>query len=246
MVSGMTGKSEIFFLHGFWGTPQDFKLVEQHLSKSENINFQNVELEKYAPEKGFKDFADCLNAKAETTAGKKYLVGYSMGGRLALHALMAKPEIWSGVVLISSHPGLREPKDKAQRTHWQNQWAEKFLTLSQQDLEERWGAQEVFKQTTPQKKSELNDENRRFLAAALMLWGSDRHLFTWNELKNCKTRLLWCMGEDDHKYQQLMSDMRDLQLPGDFVTIPQAGHRLIFDQPQKLAEKITAFIRGTP
>ncbi len=249
MVFGMTGKSEIFFLHGFWGTPDDFDEVKKYLvgvQSSSDIQITPVELEKYDSTKGLKDFADCLNAKASQTKGKKYLVGYSMGGRLALHALMSKPELWSGAVLISTHPGLREPKDKAARTHWQNQWAEKFLTLSQQDLEQQWGAQEVFKQTTPQEKSELTNEKRRFLATALMQWGSDRHLFTWSELKNSKTPLLWCMGEEDHKYQQLLMDMRTNSLPGDFVSIPRAGHRVIFDQPEVLAKKITAFIRGTP
>lgn len=243
MVSGMTGKSEIFFLHGFWGTPNDFAATQKYLP---DIEVHSVSLEKYSPKLGLRDFADCLNAKAAASSTKKYLVGYSMGGRLALHALMTKPEVWAGAVLISAHPGLREPQDKAARTHWQNQWADKFLTMSQQDLQQQWGSQEVFKQTTHEKKFELTKENRLFLAEALTYWGSDRHLFTWNELKNCKTPLLWCVGEEDHKYQQLLQAMRVFDLPGDFVTVPQAGHRVIFDQPEVLAQKISDFIRGTP
>lgn len=237
----MTGKSEIYFLHGFWGTPDDFQETQKYLS---DFHVHNLSLTQFSPKEGLRDFADRLNGKAKVTNSKKYLVGYSMGGRLALHALMTQPEVWAGAVLVSTHPGLREPADKAQRTHWQNQWAEKFLNLPQEQLEQEWQSQEVFTATTQVRKTTLAAEDRHYLAAALTYWGSDRHLFNWSELKKSNCPLLWCVGEEDHKYQQLLKVMRDAGLPGEMVTVPKAGHRIIFDQPEWLAQKITTFIRG--
>lgn len=238
----MTGKSKIFFLHGFWGTPFDFEPLQKYL----NFNFQprEVELEQFSPHSGLKNFVDSFSAQAFKTPGPRYLVGYSMGGRLALQALMAHPESWAGAVILSAHPGLTTLEEKVARTHWQNQWAENFLTLNQEELEVKWHAQEVFQGSTPATKPKLTKERRHFLAEALKYWGPDQHLFGWEDLKNCKTPLLWCVGAEDHKYLELSRQMQEAKLPGAFVEIPHAGHRMIFDQPKVVAEKVVAFIGG--
>jgi len=238
----MTGKSKIFFLHGFWGTPFDFEPLQRYL----NFSFQprEVEIEQFSPHAGLKNWADSFSAHAYKTPGPRYLVGYSMGGRLALQALMARPELWAGAVILSAHPGLRTLEEKVTRTHWQNQWAENFLHLGQEELEVKWQTQEVFQGTTNVHRPKLTKDRRHFLAEALKYWGPDQHLFDWEDLKNCKTPLLWCVGEEDHKYRELMQTMQEEKIPGTFVEIPQAGHRVIFDQPKLVAEKIVDFIGG--
>ena len=43
------------------------------------------------------------------------LLGYSMGGRLALYLLTRFPENWLGIVLESTSPGLESEKERSER-----------------------------------------------------------------------------------------------------------------------------------
>ena len=43
------------------------------------------------------------------------LIGYSMGGRLALHAMLNQPGLWKSAVIISAHPGLKNESDRVER-----------------------------------------------------------------------------------------------------------------------------------
>src|SRR3990167_10842963 len=54
------------------------------------------------------------------------VMGYSMGGRLALHALLASPALWRGAVIIGAHPGFADPKARAERQAGDEKWAKRF------------------------------------------------------------------------------------------------------------------------
>jgi 2-succinyl-6-hydroxy-2,4-cyclohexadiene-1-carboxylate synthase len=55
---------------------------------------------------------DDLSAAA---GGRVELVGYSMGGRIALHVALALPARVRRLVLIGASPGLADPAERAQR-----------------------------------------------------------------------------------------------------------------------------------
>ncbi|MBT7213976.1 MAG: hypothetical protein HN869_02080, partial [Verrucomicrobia bacterium] len=49
------------------------------------------------------------------------ILGYSMGGRLALHALTAAPEKWRAAIIVSAHPGL--VSGQQERREEDREWA---------------------------------------------------------------------------------------------------------------------------
>ena len=49
------------------------------------------------------------------TESKSLLIGYSLGGRIALDFATRYPELISGMILESCHPGLESQKDREQR-----------------------------------------------------------------------------------------------------------------------------------
>ncbi len=67
-----------------------------------------------------------------------------MGGRLALEAALARPELVTSLHLISTHPGGLTSQEIAAREVWNSVWAERILTLPWQDLLEMWNSQEIF------------------------------------------------------------------------------------------------------
>ena len=57
------------------------------------------------------------------------LIGYSMGGRLALQFALRYPERLSGLVLIGATPGIVDPKERAKRVLWDRKQAQSIRTL---------------------------------------------------------------------------------------------------------------------
>lgn len=72
------------------------------------------------------EFGRALNREAEAVTGRKILVGYSMGGRLALHALL-EGGLWDAAILISPHPGLESEEERAARRAGDAEWGSRAL-----------------------------------------------------------------------------------------------------------------------
>ena len=72
------------------------------------------------------------------------LLGYSLGGRLALHALLHAPELWAGALVVGADTGLADPKEREARVRWDAAWAERFLNEPWEDVLRDWDAQAVF------------------------------------------------------------------------------------------------------
>ena len=74
------------------------------------------------------EFGRALNREAESaSAGKRALAGYSMGGRLALHALL-EGGAWDAAILIAPHPGLETGEERAARREADALWASRALS----------------------------------------------------------------------------------------------------------------------
>src|SRR5262245_20355380 len=72
--------------------------------------------------------ADWINARAKESPAPRILIGYSLGGRLALHCLTQTPSLWSGGVIISGHPGLGDPQMRQERRETDRKWAQRFIS----------------------------------------------------------------------------------------------------------------------
>jgi 2-succinyl-6-hydroxy-2,4-cyclohexadiene-1-carboxylate synthase len=75
---------------------------------------------------------------------KNILLGYSLGGRLALHCLLEDPSLWHAAIIISAHPGIQDPVQKNGRYQKDVQWAQRFLHEEWISLLSDWNAQSVF------------------------------------------------------------------------------------------------------
>ena len=63
---------------------------------------------------GFDDWTEdfCNRVESEANGEKSILLGYSLGGRLALHACVRRPDLWQAVVVAGADPGLESEEDK--------------------------------------------------------------------------------------------------------------------------------------
>ncbi|KAG0463335.1 hypothetical protein HPP92_019404 [Vanilla planifolia] len=119
-VCAVDGKV-VIFLHGFLGSSQDWIPLMKALSGTtqciavdlpghgESRVRYHTEVSKQEPYLSFESVTEALvKLICETTTSRVILVGYSMGGRMALHMSLKYSEKVDGAVIISGSPGLRD------------------------------------------------------------------------------------------------------------------------------------------
>ncbi len=234
--------TRIVAIHGFLGQPQDWGPVRRKLKElAPQVKFQTVGLFSKMPnvkERSAAEWAKRFNnSQKNRHLERNILMGYSLGGRLALQAIYDKPGLWDEVVLISSHPGLRSEEQRIARQSSDALWAEKFLKLPWQDVVNLWNAQPVFVHSKNPVRDD-RDLNREGLALALVNWSLARHDFAPEKLNALKPTLHWFAGEHDTNYRKLFEDLKTAGFIEDLSIIKNAGHRLIFDNPEELGRQL--------
>lgn len=76
-------------------------------------------------------------------SGENILVGYSMGGRLALQVLVetaagGEPDLFRSAVIVSAHPGLSTDRDRVMRMAADAEWAGRALVGEWSEFLESW------------------------------------------------------------------------------------------------------------
>lgn len=228
------------FLHGFWGQPADWRQVFEKLPITEMA---------YAPdlyESGGLDASHTLTEWVENFHNRLdkecgpapvKLVGYSMGARLALNAVIACRERFSNVLLLSGNP-LLAAEEHAARLQWEKDWSKKFLTLPWSEIEAQWQEQSVFSGSAPLARRETASL-REALGMSLENWSPRLHTFSWAQIKALPSTVEWAYGALDQKYMEVAKTLREQSVQGQISIIPNAGHRLTTDASDFIARWIS-------
>lgn len=229
-------------LHGFLGEAADWKQVFESLKdpglrpltlEYTQDDFLNPEQNKLS-EWG-ESFARWF-AKSGLTE-PVVLAGYSQGGRLALQALKAHPELVRGIVVVSSNPGFLATKkiDRDQRRRQDEIWAQRFEQEDWNEVCTAWNSQSVFQGGSREPVRVESAKARSTAAASLRNWSlSDQEDFR-ELVQSQAARLIWAVGERDLKYRGIAGELKSLAPALDVQVIPSSGHRVPFDSPLALA-----------
>lgn len=85
-----------------------------------------------------KQAADLIEIFDQLNVKQAYLIGYSMGGRLALSVAMIHPERVSGLVLESSSPGLDSPEERKMRREQDSRLSRRILEEGIESFVDYW------------------------------------------------------------------------------------------------------------
>lgn len=209
---------KIYTLHGFLGRPSDWNLPDA------------VDLFQ-RPIVPFDEWAQQFNASALPGS---VVIGYSLGGRLAMHALIQNPTHWKAAVIISAHPGLKE-EERAERIASDQRWAKRFLNDPWEKLMTDWNKQPVFAgQSLPRKES---DFDRTVLCQVLEKWSLGRQAQLLPAINALPLPIFWITGElDPHAARGLkLAHPQSKQW-----VAPGAGHRVPWESG--FQEQITQFL----
>ena len=180
-----------------------------------------------------------------------HLVGYSMGGRVALRlGCTASPRLRS-LTLIGASAGIAEPEQRRQRAQTDAARAERILTDFEAFVDE-WMADPLFAGQASLGEAYLQvardqrlASNPQGLARSLLAGGTGAMEPLHERLADCDTPTLLVVGAHDSKFCAIAEQLAS-QLPRAGVArIDGAGHAAHLEQPDATAAAIAEFITGT-
>ncbi|HUP60366.1 MAG TPA: alpha/beta fold hydrolase [Thermoanaerobaculia bacterium] len=188
------------------------------------------------PHKEVEDRQSCLSrggqAGLPVLHTRDVLLGYSMGGRLALQLL--ERERFAKAIIISA--ALNAPDE--QRRQRDEEWARRFESEDWTTLMRDWNAQPVFGGHPIIRREE--DYDRAKLARQLR--ENSPAVLPPPRLEAIDTPILWIAGERDAKYVDI-AKVAVARLPrAELWICPEAGHRVPWEQPLRFVERLRAFL----
>lgn len=191
---------------------------------------------------GLSDTADEIGQ----TYGNAAYVGYSMGGRVALHLALARPGIVSHLVLCSTTAGIEDPAERAKRRNDDAALAARIRAIGVDAFLEEWLAQPMFrdlKRTTHD--AEVRGANTAAgLASSLENSGTGEQEPLWDRLATLEMPVLVVTGENDAKFgaigERLVAAIGE---NASHVVVPGAGHAVPFERVAVFAALVSAFLR---
>ncbi len=194
---------------------------------------------------GFEQWTEgfCERVELESQGEKTFLLGYSLGGRLALHACLARPDLWNGVIIVSADPGSYCPDEKKLQLKKDGEWAERFRSEPIENLLAEWDDLPVFcsiPNPVPRNPEELDAEK---IARLLEVFskGCQRDLLP--ELSKLQALpVLYLSGEKDEKYGEIGEQLASSYPIVRHRIIPQAGHRVPWENPDSFVQEILEFM----
>lgn len=173
------------------------------------------------------------------------VVGYSLGGRIALQLAQATPELLSGVVLIAAHPGLPTEALRAARCASDADRAAELTQLSFEPFLRHWYSRPPF--SSLREKPHLREAIiQRRLSAPPRAPNSLLKALSLGRQPPPPPSLplptLLIAGADDPTYCAIITKFAE-QVAALSVIIPDAGHALLHEAPASVAAALIDFFR---
>ncbi|MBN1211111.1 MAG: 2-succinyl-6-hydroxy-2,4-cyclohexadiene-1-carboxylate synthase [candidate division Zixibacteria bacterium] len=253
-LNGSPENPVILLLHGFLGGKDDWTEITDRLC--ENFLTVTVDLpghgytqvngiDKYYTMPscawGMINFLDQLKIK------KCHLVGYSMGGRLALYLAVNYPVRFDKIIIESSSPGLKTAVESKARIKSDKILSRRLETENFEDFLNDWYRQPLFesmpKDTRFKKlfKKRLKSDPL-LLAKSLRQMGTGAQPSLWAELVKIQAPILFIAGDKDEKFKALAYAMSDLCKRAEISIINNCGHNVHFEKPLEFYEQLNNFL----
>ena len=229
----MTAPERLVFLHGFTQTGQSWNRVAREFADQ----YETMTVD--APGHG-KSGALRLDLPAAAdwlgpVGGAATYIGYSMGGRLALHLALADPSLVPRLVLVSSTAGIADDAARATRRADDERRADEIERDGVAAFLDRWLALPLFARL-PRDAAGLDDRlanTAEGLASSLRLAGTGAQESLWDRLGELSMPVLLVAGAIDAKFVGIAEQMATSIPSADVVIVPGAGHVVHLERPDE-------------
>ncbi|MCY8273161.1 2-succinyl-6-hydroxy-2,4-cyclohexadiene-1-carboxylate synthase [Bacillus sonorensis] len=253
--SGTAAENTAVFLHGFTGSANTWDGIDEHLQGVRVIKLNLLghgqtdsppDKRRYTTEEQIADLVEIFEQLKLKTV---YLVGYSMGGRLALSFGMTHPGRVAGLVLESSSPGLQTQEERKSRIIHDCRLGERIINKGVESFVDYWEAIPLFASQLsldePVRKKireERLSNNPLGLAGSLAGMGTGSQPSWWDKLDEIKYPVLLIAGGLDQKFVAINQSMYR-KIPGSRLVIAeQTGHAVHVEAPDFFGKIVSEFI----
>lgn len=250
-----TNKKPIIFLHGFTGSSLDWNfLINKLPNEFEPIIIDLLghgqtssprDLTKYS----FHSQIEFLNKIIEKlNLIKPILVGYSMGGRLALSYFTKYPNSIEAMVLESTSFGLKTENEKKERIESDQILANKITSLTIKEFVDYWMTIPLFnsqkklsnKILQEQRLNKISTNNIMGLTNSLLGFGTGKMNNYFNLAE--KTNILLITGSLDAKFTKIAEEANKLLLSFEHIIVKNAGHNVHLEKPEEFLKFLNSFL----
>ncbi|MEH2274901.1 MAG: 2-succinyl-6-hydroxy-2,4-cyclohexadiene-1-carboxylate synthase [Nostoc sp.] len=255
---GTLYKPLILFLHGFMGNIDEFDETIKLLL--DEFSYLTIDLPGHGKTRvvGGDDYYTItntahalINLLDELKIAKCFLVGYSMGGRLALYLTLHFPERFLKVALESASPGLLAKAEQLERIKLDRQIGRKLTRIvTKSDFAaflSNWYNQPIFGNLKNHPEYDRMVESRlqnnlHELDKSLCFMGTGCQPSLWEKLQDNKISMLLLVGEYDEKFISINTKMAKVCEIAQLKIISNAGHNIHFENTLAFVENIKYFL----
>ncbi|WP_044340359.1 2-succinyl-6-hydroxy-2,4-cyclohexadiene-1-carboxylate synthase [Rossellomorea aquimaris] len=249
----------LVFLHGFTGDTTTWSRITDRLSST--FTCVSIDLIGHGRTEAPEDFSrytmdhvsnDLDSILSALEVDQAIFIGYSMGGRTALHFAMRYPQKVKALILESASPGLKTGEERMERRKKDHALADRIMREGMEAFVDFWEEIPLF---ASQKR--LNDEERaeirkqRLGQSPLGLSNSLKGMGTgaqdswWDKLAGLSIPVHLLVGEMDQKFVQIAKEMKKLNPDFQITTISNTGHAIHVEEPRKFGTIIEELLLTT-
>jgi 2-succinyl-6-hydroxy-2,4-cyclohexadiene-1-carboxylate synthase len=233
----------LVFVHGFTQTSHSWRPIAARFAAE---GYEAVVVD--AP-----GHADSTNIRADPRRGADMLtalcglgvyIGYSLGGRLALHAALMYPHLVRGLAVIGASPGIADESERAARRAADNKLADHIVDVGVDAFLDEWLAQALFAgmEIDEEQRADRLRNTAEGLASSLRHAGAGAQGSLWPRLREMNMPVLTIAGELDLKFAAIGRQIAASVPEGRSVEVPGVGHAAHLQDPEHVMGLLTTWL----
>lgn len=178
-----------------------------------------------------------------------HILGYSMGGRLALSFASHYPQYVKSLILESSSPGLKTEAERKSRRDRDELLAARIEAEGIERFVDEWEQIPLFasqQRLSAGIKRRIREERlgqtAKGLANSLRGMGTGAQPSWWGRLNSFRFPVLLITGSEDQKFCRIASEMEKQLKNSRWETVPETGHAIHVENGEKFGKIVRAFL----
>ncbi|MFC2102908.1 2-succinyl-6-hydroxy-2,4-cyclohexadiene-1-carboxylate synthase [Bacteroidota bacterium] len=249
-------KKSVVMIHGFTGSLEDWRDISVNLTN--NFNYIGIDLvghgksdspvveNRYTQQSIVKMIDDLLN---HLSIEKAVLLGYSMGGRVALCYAVEHSQKLGGLVLESTSAGIANAIARKKRTEEDEELAKYIETEGLEKFVDLWVGKQIFNTQLRFSNEKLKAlKKKRLLNTATGLANSLRGFGTGKMgnisilFNSIQCPVLLVTGSLDTKFTGLNAQLKQKLKSAEHKIIKNAGHNTHLEETKKFVDAVNKFL----
>jgi len=257
---GSRSGNPLVLLHGFTGTHHTWDLLRERLGVGNLLILPDLPGHGRSGTSSSRDgmdvgaTADGVAEVARLASGgrRAALLGYSLGGRIALDLACRHRELLSCLILEGASPGVERDDERQARRAEDDALADEIEKRGVEWFVDHWQDTPLFATQKELPRSVFDGIRRdrlsnstHGLAMSLRAAGTGQMVPLWKAMEAIKIPVLIVVGKRDRKYAETAEAMRR-RMPGSVVAeVEGAGHCVHLEKPTEFANLVERFLKDS-